>query len=259
MLHGRAWRSLAPPLSSVLQDSIPCVDAENGGVPRMPVALVVPHIYFARQLGDVGGQEGSAPAQAGGAVVSRQVLRDFAGLETVDPDTKQALLDFSYHLACGDTDEAYKSVKGVHSSGVWESMSKMCVKTGRLDVVQKCLGQMSHARAAGALRACGESEPEARLAVVAVHLDPGGSLPAHRRLRAASTQAPALFFVFFFFFFFFLAIPRISISVVPFASPQDMIDDAEQLLKKCKRYDLLNQLYQARGWSARPLPPAPLP
>ena len=33
--------------------------------------------------------------------------------------------------------EAYKSVKGVQSTGVWESMSKMCVKTGRLDVAQK--------------------------------------------------------------------------------------------------------------------------
>merc|ERR1719482_1715674 len=103
--------------------------------------------------------------------ISRSVLRDFVGLEHVDSATTAALLDFSYHLACGNTDEAYKSVKGVQSTGVWESMSKMCVKTGRLDVAQKCLGQMGHARAAGALRACEEPEPEAKLATVAVHLD----------------------------------------------------------------------------------------
>jgi len=168
----------------------------------MPVALVVPHIYFARQLGDVGGEnqasnDSQVAADGAPAVISRATLRDFAGLEHVDAHTTAALLDFSYHLACGDTDEAYKSVKGVRSTGVWESMSKMCVKTGRLDVAQKCLGEMGHARAAGALRACTEPEEDARLATVAVHLD--------------------------------------------------MIEDAETLLKKCGRYDLLNTLYQACG------------
>jgi len=181
----------------LLQDSIGCAEQETGA-PRMPVALVVPHVYFARQLGDASNTPEQAEAADGGhAVISRAVLRDFAGLEHVDAETTAALLNFSYHLACGNTDEAYKSVKGVQSTGVWESMSKMCVKTGRLDVAQKCLGQMSHARAAGALRACSEPEPEAKLAVVAVHLD--------------------------------------------------MIEDATHLLKKCGRYDLLNQLYQACG------------
>jgi len=176
-----------------LQDSIPCVDPDHS-VTQMPVALMVPHVYFARQ-GEAAA-EGS-PEEPAASLVSRTVLRDFAGLENMDEETTAAMLNFSYHLACGNTDEAYKSVKGVRSTGVWESMSKMCVKTGRLDVAQKCLGQMGHARAAGALRACLEQEPEARLAIVAVHLD--------------------------------------------------MVDHAEQLLKKCGRYDLLNQLYQACG------------
>eukprot|EP00929_Paragymnodinium_shiwhaense_P007169 TRINITY_DN111109_c0_g1_i1.p1 TRINITY_DN111109_c0_g1~~TRINITY_DN111109_c0_g1_i1.p1 ORF type:complete len:1446 (+),score=370.50 TRINITY_DN111109_c0_g1_i1:64-4401(+) len=183
----------------LLQDSIPCADPEMASVPRMPVGLIVPHLYFARQLGgDMASSDGQGEGvEAVSAIISRTVLRDFAGLDNVDPETTSALLDFSYHLACGNTDEAYKSVKNVHSTGVWESMSKMCVKTGRLDVAQKCLGQMSHARAAAALRACEEPENEAKLAVVAVHLD--------------------------------------------------MIEDAETLLKKCSRYDLLNQLYQACG------------
>eukprot|EP00927_Polykrikos_kofoidii_P019571 TRINITY_DN19165_c2_g1_i1.p1 TRINITY_DN19165_c2_g1~~TRINITY_DN19165_c2_g1_i1.p1 ORF type:complete len:1451 (-),score=223.71 TRINITY_DN19165_c2_g1_i1:186-4538(-) len=182
----------------LLQDSIACSDPENNGAPQMPVALVVPHVYFARQLGDVVAEgPGDASADGTSVAITRAVLKDFAGLEHVDAETTSALLDFSYHLACGNIDEAYRSVKGVHSTGVWESMSKMCVKTGRPDVAQKCLGQMGHARAAGALRSCEETEPEARLAIVAVHLD--------------------------------------------------MISDAEALLKKCGRFDLLNQLYQACG------------
>lgn len=181
----------------LLQDSVACADKENNGVPRMPVALSVPHIYFARQLGDLGDQQPGDPNDGASVAITRTVLRDFAGLESVDADTTTALLNFSYHLACGNTDEAYKSVKGVQSSGVWESMSKMCVKTGRVDVLQKCLGQMGHARAAAALRACEAPEPEARLAIVAVHLD--------------------------------------------------MPEDAEELLTRCGRFDLLNHFYQANG------------
>lgn len=167
----------------LLQDTLTCADisaSDPDGTQkalRMPVALVVPHVYFARQQ-LMGGTSTSTsipgpldPPGQDSAIVVRQVLADFAGLENVNADTTSALLNFSYHLACGNTDEAYKSVKDVKSKSVWESMSKMCVKTGRLDVAQKCLGQMNHARAASALRACREPEPEAKLAAIAVHLD----------------------------------------------------------------------------------------
>mmetsp|Transcript_37028 Transcript_37028/g.85483 ORF Transcript_37028/g.85483 Transcript_37028/m.85483 type:complete len:1283 (-) Transcript_37028:63-3911(-) len=181
----------------LLQDSIPCADPKLGGAPRMPVAVMVPHIFFAKQSEEVGQAGLNNDSESAPTAISRVPLRDFAGLEQCDQETTQALLNFSYHLACGNTDEAYKSVKGVHSAGVWENMSKMCVKTGRLDVAQKCLGQIGHARAASALRSCDEPEEEARLAVIAIHLD--------------------------------------------------MLEDAEHLLKRCQRYDLLNQLYQASG------------
>mmetsp|Transcript_76222 Transcript_76222/g.166365 ORF Transcript_76222/g.166365 Transcript_76222/m.166365 type:complete len:843 (-) Transcript_76222:160-2688(-) len=186
----------------LMQDSIPCADVEKGGSPRMPVAVIVPHVYFARQQGELGSLSTQNPEtvnaeQESGTSISRTTLRDFVGLENVDESTRKALLNFSYHLAGGNTDEAYKSVKSVQSGGVWESLSKMCVKTGRLDIAQKCLGQMGHARAAGAVRACEEPEPEAQLAALAVQLE--------------------------------------------------MIDEAEMLLTKCERWDLLNELYQACG------------
>ena len=47
----------------------------------------------------------------------------------------------------------------------------MCVKTQRLDVAARCLGNMGNARAAKAVREAREiPEPEARLAILAVHL-----------------------------------------------------------------------------------------
>ena len=47
----------------------------------------------------------------------------------------------------------------------------MCVKTQRLDVAARCLGNMGNARAAKAVREAKEiPEHEARLAILAVHL-----------------------------------------------------------------------------------------
>ena len=66
-------------------------------------------------------------------MISRTVLRDFAGLENMDEETTaaralelnliemsvltghllQALLNFSYHLACGNTDEEQLCLGGI--------------------------------------------------------------------------------------------------------------------------------------------------
>merc|ERR1719274_372920 len=75
------------------------------------------------------------------------------------------------YIAAGNTDEAYRCVEGIRSKNIWENLAKMCVKTQRIDVAEKCLGQMKHLRAASALREARGLEPDAQLAVVATHLD----------------------------------------------------------------------------------------
>ena len=58
------------------------------------------------------------------------------------------------------------------SKKVWESMARMCVQTQRIDVAAVCLGNMGNARAAKAVReAMSISQPEARLAVLAIQLN----------------------------------------------------------------------------------------
>ena len=69
-------------------------------------------------------------------------MKQFAGLHSVDQGTRAALLAFAYHLAVGNLDEAYKSVKQIASPAVWENMTHMCIKTKRLDVAEYCLGNM---------------------------------------------------------------------------------------------------------------------
>ncbi|XP_037074398.1 intraflagellar transport protein 140 homolog isoform X2 [Pollicipes pollicipes] len=104
--------------------------------------------------------------------ISTHVMRDFQGLENADKPTKQAMMEFSYHLSVGNMDEAFKAIKTIKSQQVWENMARMCVKSKRLDVASVCLGNMGFARGARMLKIA-QSEPEldARVAMLAVVLD----------------------------------------------------------------------------------------
>ncbi|XP_050298165.1 intraflagellar transport protein 140 homolog isoform X2 [Anthonomus grandis grandis] len=105
--------------------------------------------------------------------IVRDCMPDFTGLEDCDRNTKEAVIDFSYHLSLGNMDAAFKSIKLVQSQGVWSSLAKMCVKTGRLDVAIVCLGHMGNAKAARALRIAMADDTlsqECRVAVLAIHL-----------------------------------------------------------------------------------------
>lgn len=108
--------------------------------------------------------------------VSARIMRDFAGLvlprgASVDGPVREALLAFSFQLTIGNMDEAYKAVRAIKSTSVWENMAKMCVKTRRVDVAEVCLGNMGHVRGAVAVReAAAEPEPEARIAMLAIQL-----------------------------------------------------------------------------------------
>lgn len=63
-------------------------------------------------------------------------------------------------------------MKQVQNPLIWENMAQMCVKTGRLDVAEICIGNMRFARGAKAVReAKHEPEQQAKLAMVAIQLN----------------------------------------------------------------------------------------
>ncbi|GLC64378.1 hypothetical protein PLESTF_000154800 [Pleodorina starrii] len=103
--------------------------------------------------------------------VSRVLMTSFAGMQDSDEKTRRALLDFSFSLATGNMDEAFRSVKAIKNPAVWENMAHMCIRNKRLDVAEHCLSNMEHARGARALREAKTiEEADARVATVAVHL-----------------------------------------------------------------------------------------
>ena len=55
-------------------------------------------------------------------------MRDFQGLETADKPTKQAMMEFSYHLSVGNMDEAFKAIKTIKR---WARAGGQSGRTGR--------------------------------------------------------------------------------------------------------------------------------
>ena len=145
------------------------------------LGIIVPKLYFRdasslktaededREFG-----EGKSSGDMGGpSKVYFKIMRDFVGLDHVDMGARVALLDFSYNLTLGKLDEAYRSVKAIDSSAIWENMAQMCVKTKRLDVAEVCLGNMGHARGAAALRQAkkdAHGSLEANVGILAIQL-----------------------------------------------------------------------------------------
>ncbi|XP_043233356.1 intraflagellar transport protein 140 homolog [Amphibalanus amphitrite] len=157
----------------VVQDWLPLSEQHSH-----VVGVAVPYFYLLLKLDslilDADKETGSSlyltakrPSQ-----ISTHVMRDFQGLESADKTTKQAMMEFSYHLSVGNMDEAFKAIKTIKSQQVWENMARMCVKSKRLDVASVCLGNMGFARGSRMLKmALSEPELDARVAMLAIVLD----------------------------------------------------------------------------------------
>ncbi|XP_063722149.1 intraflagellar transport protein 140 homolog isoform X2 [Symsagittifera roscoffensis] len=104
--------------------------------------------------------------------VVRVPMRDFAGFSDCDNTTKKAMVDFSFHIAYGNMDEAFRAIKLIKNESVWENMCRMCVKNQNLSVAKMCLGNMRNLKATHALRKAQQMELEvpAQTAMLAISL-----------------------------------------------------------------------------------------
>ncbi|TKC51497.1 hypothetical protein EI555_020036, partial [Monodon monoceros] len=76
------------------------------------LGIQVPHYYFMRKPGGVDLEDQvDSGSQRIPQTVGRRPLRDFVGLEDCDKPTRDAMLNFTFFLAVGDMDEAFRSIK----------------------------------------------------------------------------------------------------------------------------------------------------
>ncbi|CAH8664618.1 unnamed protein product [Heterobilharzia americana] len=92
--------------------------------------------------------------------INRRVMQNFVGLEDADEKTREAMLNFSYYLALGEMDSAFRAMKLIKSPAVWQNMARMCVTTCRLDVARICLGKINNPMASKMIRESRFREPE---------------------------------------------------------------------------------------------------
>ncbi|UYV62808.1 IFT140 [Cordylochernes scorpioides] len=105
------------------------------------------------------------------ARVIKQPMKEFEGLSECDKSTREAIMNFSFYLTCGNMDEAFKSIRVIKNEAIWKNLAQMCVKTRRLDVAMVCLGKMGNARGARALRLAADTEDlPSKVALLALNL-----------------------------------------------------------------------------------------
>lgn len=106
-------------------------------------------------------------------LVREKSLRDFVDLKDCDPSTRKMVLNFSMHVAEGNMDLAYRSIRSIQSKAVWSNLAKMCIETQRLDVAKVCLGHLEKASSVRAIRqalADDDLEQDVKTAVLATEL-----------------------------------------------------------------------------------------
>ncbi|KAF4671919.1 hypothetical protein FOL46_009748 [Perkinsus olseni] len=193
----------------VLQGTHPC--RTPSGTAALPVAIATPYIYF---------YDSSAGS------VSKVCQRSFAGMESAcdgpqGESTAKALIDFSFYLAKGNADAAYRAVRAVESLAVWENLCRMAVKTRQLQVARRCLGR---------IQVSGEGSGGGP-----VSSTPAAALRASFVLRDGDAKAD-------------FATDDEELAAI--AVHLDMIEEAEELYRQASDYFKLNKLYQRLGrWS----------
>ncbi|UJR28505.1 hypothetical protein I4U23_009743 [Adineta vaga] len=100
-----------------------------------------------------------------------KTMGDFVGVNGLEKNIIEAIMNFSYNLTLGDLDAAFKAIKIIKKESVWENLARMCVLNRRADVAKICLGKMGLFRGARALRAVDQDNPDTKIAVLAIHLN----------------------------------------------------------------------------------------
>ncbi|CAF1379534.1 unnamed protein product [Adineta steineri] len=100
-----------------------------------------------------------------------KTMGDFVGVNGLEKNIVEAIMNFSYHLTLGDLDAAFKAIKIIKKESVWENLARMCVLNRRADVAKICLGKMGLFRGARALRAIDQDNADMKVAILAIHLN----------------------------------------------------------------------------------------
>jgi intraflagellar transport protein 140 len=111
-------------------------------------ALNIPSIYFILSKTSTSAMDKQITTTS----LTTKKFQFFEGLENIEDNIKQSLIDFSIYMSCGKLDEAYKIVKNIKNPLIWENMAQICIKSKRIDVLDICLSNMRFSRGIKAVK-----------------------------------------------------------------------------------------------------------
>lgn len=127
------------------------------------------------------------------------ILPQFEGLDSADEASKKSLMELNFHLATGDIDAAFNSIRGIDNKGTWRSLAQTCAQMRRIDLADLCFGRME---------------------------DGGSALLLHKAKELDEDE---------------------TASMVVVDSQLGMYDEAKDVTKENRRFDLLVKIHQSLG------------
>lgn len=191
------------------------VEADRVAKKNLPGKLLgidFPRLYSAEiEYGDDTNStthQNSRDAKTCDIVLSTTILKSFRGMEDEGPSTLSALVQFAYFTALGDLEKAYISIQLVKRPEVWERLCKLGIKQKNLSLVERCLPNN--------VRNGDKVVKAAAKRVAGTARGQGNESEKIATLAAIALELGA-------------------------------IEEAEQLLEQCSRYDLLGDLLRSQN------------
>ena len=120
------------------------------------VTVELPRIYHQTDVPNP--QEGPVPV----------VLPQFEGLDNADDASRKALMELNFHLATGDIDAAFNSIRGIDNKNTWRSLAQTCAQMRRIDLCDLCFGKMEDGGSAMLLSRAKETDGSEQGSMVVV-------------------------------------------------------------------------------------------
>lgn len=119
-------------------------------------AVNLPRVfYYSQSIGDTNPPQGA-------------VLPQFEGLDNADDASKKSLMELNFHLATGDIDSAFNSIRGIDNKATWCSLAKTCAQMRRIDLADLCFGRMEDGGSALLLHKAKETDPDETASITVV-------------------------------------------------------------------------------------------
>ncbi|KAH0790233.1 intraflagellar transport protein [Histomonas meleagridis] len=121
--------------------------------------VIIPRIYYTSIYNE---------SKSSNNEPSSSILPQFEGLDNTDEQSKKAIMELNFHLATGDIDSAFNSIRGIDNKATWRSLAQTCAQSRRIDLADLCFGRMEDGASALLLHNAKKEDSDETTSIVVV-------------------------------------------------------------------------------------------